>query len=93
MERITLFADLILPLPLPGFYTYRVPFEMNNQLHRGQRVVVQFGKKKIYTALVYSIHQNVPKNFQPKYILSILDEKPIVNEKQFSFWEWMVNYY
>ncbi|MCK9611708.1 MAG: primosomal protein N' [Bacteroidales bacterium] len=93
MERITLFADLILPLPLPGFYTYRVPFEMNNQLHRGQRVVVQFGKKKIYTALVYRIHQNVPKNFQPKYILSILDEKPIVNEKQFSFWEWMVNYY
>ncbi|MEI6123632.1 MAG: primosomal protein N' [Bacteroidota bacterium] len=93
MERITLFADVILPLPIPGFFTYRVPYELNDVLQTGVRVVVQFGKKKIYTALVYKIHQNVPKGYIPKYILSILDDSPIVNEIQYKFWNWIATYY
>jgi len=93
MERITLFADVILPLPLPGFFTYRVPYELNDSVKKGARVVVQFGKKKIYTALVYHIHQNVPKDYQPKYILSVLDEFPVVNETQYKFWDWISKYY
>jgi len=93
MDRITLFADVILPLPLPGFYTYRVPYELNGSIKKGGRVGVQFGKKKIYTALVYLIHENVPVNYQPKYILSVLDDTPVVNETQFLLWEWIVKYY
>lgn len=93
MERITLFADVILPLPLPGFYTYRVPYELNDNVKKGCRVVVQFGKKKIYTALVYRLHEIVPQNYQPKYILSILDETPIVNEIQYQYWDWISKYY
>lgn len=93
MERVTLFADVILPLPLPGFFTYRVPYELNDTVKKGTRVVVQFGKKKIYTALVYRIHENVPVNYQPKYTLSVLDESPIVNETQYKFWDWIVKYY
>ncbi|HOH83270.1 MAG TPA: primosomal protein N', partial [Bacteroidales bacterium] len=93
MDRITLFADVVLPLPLPGFYTYRIPFELNSTVKKGMRVVVQFGKKKIYTALVYRIHENVPIDYQPKYILSVLDDIPVVNEKQYLFWDWIVKYY
>jgi len=93
MDRITLFADVILPLQLPGFYTYRIPYEFNSAVKKGMRVVVQFGKKKIYTALVYRIHENVPVNYVPKYILSILDDIPVVNEKQYLFWDWIVKYY
>ena len=93
MERITLFADIILPLPLPGSYTYRIPYEMNDIVKPGQRVVVQFGQKKIYTGLIRKIHENVPKGYTVKYILSILDIIPIVNEKQFKFWEWIADYY
>ncbi len=92
MERITLFADVILPLPVPGTFTYRIPFELNEHVKCGQRVVVQFGKKKIYTALIRKIHEQVPQ-YAPKYILSVLDEDPIVNETQFTFWEWIANYY
>ncbi len=93
MERTTLFADVILPLPLPGYYTYRIPFDLNDSVKIGQRVVVQFGQRKIYTGLIRKIHENVPKGYTIKYILSILDLEPIVNEKQFQFWEWIADYY
>lgn len=92
MERITLFANVLLPLPVPGYFTYRVPFEMNEAVKVGQRVIVQFGRKKIYTALIRELSQTVP-NYAPKYISSILDEVPIVTEKQFVFWEWISTYY
>lgn len=92
MERRTLFVDVLLPLHLPGTYTYRVPFEYNDLIALGQRVVVQFGAKRLYSALVRRIHEEVPKH-KTKYILSILDMKPIMTERQFEFWEWCASYY
>ena len=68
----TLFVDVLLPLHLPGTYTYRVPSEYNNVIGVGQRVVVQFGAKRLYSALVRRIHDQVPE-YRTKYILSILD--------------------
>ncbi|NVO03727.1 MAG: primosomal protein N' [Bacteroidetes bacterium] len=93
MDRITLFADVVLPIPLAGTFVYRVPFELNDEVKVGQRVVVQFGRQKVYTALVWKIHQIVPQSYEVKYVLSILDEKPIINEKQMQLWEWMAQYY
>ncbi|MFH0864640.1 MAG: primosomal protein N', partial [Bacteroidota bacterium] len=93
MERTTLFADVLLPLPLPGYYTYRVPYELNDIIQPGMRVVVQFGKKRIYTAIVRKIHNEAPKVSDIKYILSVLENYPLVNEIQMQFWEWMASYY
>jgi primosomal protein N' (replication factor Y) (superfamily II helicase) len=93
MERTTLFADVILPLPVPGLFTYRVPYEMNGTIEKWKRVVVQFGKKKIYTAVVVNIHEVPPKNYTVKYILSILDQSPVMNSIQYSFWQWVSSYY
>jgi len=93
MERITLFVDVILPLSVEGVFTYRVPFELNDDVLKGKRVVVPFGKKRFYTAVIYNIHQKAPENYTVKYILSVLDAKPIVNETQFKLWEWMSFYY
>lgn len=93
MERTTLFADVILPLPISGTFTYRVPYELNEGVCKGGRVVVQFGARKIYTALVREIHQTPPAMHLPKYILSVLDETPIVTEIQFDFWDWIAGYY
>lgn len=93
MERKTLFAEVLLPLPLPGTFTYRVPFDMNDILQAGMRVVVQFGRKKLYTGLAKSIHETIPTDFQPKYLLAILDEKPIVDDLHLRFWEWISAYY
>ncbi len=93
MERETWFADVLLPLPLPGTFTYRVPFDLNGTLQKGCRVVVQFGRQKFYTALIYRLHQQVPQMSVIKYILAVVDERPIVNERQLALWEWIASYY
>lgn len=92
MERRTLFVDVLLPLHLPGTYTYRLPFEYNDAVKVGQRVMVQFGSKRLYSALVRRVHETVP-SYKTKYVLSILDLEPIVDKRQFRFWEWMASYY
>lgn len=93
MSRTTYFVDVILPLSVPNLYTYRVPFEWNESIVIGKRVVVQFGRGKLYSALVRRIHENPPKQYAAKYIDSILDDAPIVNQKQFELWDWMSSYY
>jgi primosomal protein N' (replication factor Y) len=93
VERITLFVDVLLPVPIPGTFTYRVPFEMNEAVVEGKRVVVQFGKKKLYSGLIKRIHQEIPDYPNVKYILDVLDSEPIVNKTQFDFWDWIADYY
>lgn len=92
-ERETLFVEVILPLSLAINYTYRVPFELNDRVAVGKRVVVQFGKHKIYTALVKSIGQQPPEFYEAKYIIDVVDELPILTPKQFEFWDWITGYY
>lgn len=85
--------DVVLPLHLPQYYTYRIPFEYNDGIRVGQRVAVQFGNKKIYSAVVRRIHEQAPNYQNVKYILGILDSEPIVTETQLLFWEWIARYY
>ncbi|HET6992322.1 MAG TPA: primosomal protein N', partial [Bacteroidia bacterium] len=91
-ERIDYFADVVLPLSLPNLFTYRIPQALNGQVRTGMRVVVQFGKNKLYAAIVWKIHETAP-SYVTKYIDSVLDENPVVTELQLNFWEWMSNYY
>jgi primosomal protein N' (replication factor Y) len=93
LEPITYFAELLLPLPIGGTFTYGVPDEFAEKIREGVRVVVQFGKRKIYTGLVISIHREIPKEYTPKNILAVLDEKPIITPFQKQLWEWMASYY
>jgi len=92
-DRQVFFADVIVPLPVPGMFTYRILHEMLQDVVTGKRVVVQFGTKKIYAALVFRVHQDVPKDYTPKYIQAVLDEKPVVNTLQLNFWNWIAQYY
>ena len=92
-ERQTLFADVLLPVPMRQVFTYRVPFEFNELVRSGLRVLVPFGKNKILTGLVTNVHQNVPQNYQAKYIDTILDDYPIITGKQLAFWDWVSSYY
>ncbi|MCX6285846.1 MAG: primosomal protein N' [Bacteroidetes bacterium] len=88
-----MYADVILPLPLAGLYTYAVPHEFNDKVGIGYRVVVQFGNRKIYTALVRRLHGDADKSRAFKDILSVLDSEPLVREWQFRYWDWMASYY
>ena len=90
---LQLFADVVLPLALQEKYTYLVPPEMHGLLKPGMRVLVQFGKQKVYSALVWTLHHNAPQHYEPKTILSVIDEQVIINEPQRKHWEWIAEYY
>ena len=92
-ERKTYFVDVILPLPISNAFTYRVPFEFNDFLKTGVRVVVPFGKSKLQTGIIIRIHEEVPTDYQSKYIASILDDAPIITKKQYKLWKWIADYY
>ena len=92
-ERKTFFADILLPVPIHQVFTYRIPFELNNQLQFGVRVIVPFGRSKLLTGIVTEIHERVPEAYQAKFIEHVLDEFPIVTAKQFQFWKWISSYY
>ncbi|MDB5004863.1 MAG: priA [Mucilaginibacter sp.] len=92
-DRKTLFVEVILPLAIAKNYTYRVPFELNNLIAIGKRVVVQFGKSKLYTAVVAAITEHPPEKYEAKYLLEILDDRPVVTERQLHFWKWLGEYY
>jgi primosomal protein N' (replication factor Y) len=92
-ERLTLFADVILPVPIHQAFTYRVPFELNEQVQFGQRVIVPFGKNKLTTGIIVRIHQEIPTVYQAKYIEYLLDDSAIITERQFEFWKWISSYY
>jgi primosomal protein N' (replication factor Y) len=91
--RETFFVEVILPLAIAKNYTYRVPFEMNGQVSIGKRVVVQFGKSKLYTAIIASVSNRAPEKYEAKYVLEFLDEQPLVTPEQLRFWHWMADYY
>ena len=92
-ERKTLFADIILPVPVHQLFTYRIPFEMNDFIYAGIRVVVPFGKSKLLTGIVINVHENIPANYQAKYIEHVLDDSPIIKQEQFKLWQWISDYY
>jgi primosomal protein N' (replication factor Y) len=86
------YADIVLPVPFDSF-TYSIPAALQEKVMRGCRVVVPFGKSKIYTGIVVRTHNNAPTGVEVKAIMEVLDERPVVNEMQFRFWQWISQYY
>ena len=92
-DRVTLFAEVVLPLAISKNYTYRVPYELNNEVAIGKRVMVQFGKSKMYTAVINNITEVAPEKYQAKYLMEVLDDRPVVTAQQLEFWKWLADYY
>ncbi len=88
-----LFADVILPLPIAGHYTYSIPEEWERKVVPGCRVLVHFGKKKYYTAIVWRTHGTAPEHYDTKPIADLLDTSPIVFPHQLDLWQWIADYY
>lgn len=89
----TLFAEVLLPVPIPKRFTYRVPHALNDAIQVGARAIVQFGDRKILTGLIAEIHQTPPGQYEAKYILELLDASPIVSTPQFKLLHWIAAYY
>ena len=93
MSGPDLYAQVILPLAVEGFYTYKIPEGLKGKVVPGSRVLVSFGKKRIYSAIVRSVRPEVPEGIQPKNILELLDEIPLAGPEQLALWDWISAYY
>jgi len=87
------FAEIILPLPLKGTFTYQLTKKDYEILSIGTRVAVPFGSRKVHTGLVYKLHQDKPQLYKAKPIHYIIDSSPIVTRRQIELWQWMADYY
>lgn len=87
------FVDVIVPLPIANLYTYSLPSSLENTVKEGCRVVVPFGAKKYYTAIVVKIHYSAPEEYETKDVSEVLDESPALLPRQLPFWKWVADYY
>ena len=86
------YIDVVLPLPLRPAFTYEVNEEQAAFLQAGMRVVVPFGKSKIYTAITIKVHEHTP-SYPTKPIEFILDEAPVLSPRQLQLFAWASGYY
>ena len=86
-----MYADVILPVPLPGTFTYAVPEGMDVRV--GERVLVAFGRSKTYLGIVARVHQEKPVGYEVKPLLQAVDAAPIVTDVQLRLWSWISDYY
>ncbi|CAN5292094.1 primosomal protein N' [soil metagenome] len=87
-----LFAEIIIPLALPQNYTWRIPSYLQASVQVGSRVEVQLKNKK-YAGIIKTLHQNKPAAFEPKEIINVLDNEPVIHTRQLQLWQWMADYY
>ena len=87
------YIDVLLPLPLANQYTYSLPEALEGKVQTGSRVIVPFGRKKFYTALVVNVHYCPPEAYETKDVAEVLDEHPILLPPQLRLWKWMASYY
>ena len=88
-----MFADIVLPVPLPLLFTYEIPAELKNEVQTGCRVVVSFGKKRLLSGVVFKLHNKAPEAYETKPILSVLDDAPVITALQLQLWQWIADYY
>lgn len=88
-----MYAEVIIPLALPKNYTWSIPPHMAEAAKPGVRVEVVLGRNKKYAGIIKKILTQKPESFEPKPILGVLDQQPIVHSEQLRFWEWMAGYY
>ena len=93
MTQSNLYIDVILPLPLPGTFTYHASAGHASKIQAGKRVIVQFGRRKYYSAVIYRVHHDKPQEYKTKPLQTVLDDKPVINLYQFRLWDWIAHYY
>ena len=87
------YANVILPVPLDGTFTYSVPQQMEERVQPGMRVLVPFGRSKSYVGIVARLHSTKPEGYTVKPLAQLMDEQPFLLESQLRQWEWISDYY
>jgi len=86
------FAEVLLPVPIPKCFTYKVPDFVVDKIEIGSRVIVQFGRK-ILTGIIWNMHKDHPETYDPKFLLDVIDDFPIISHQQIELFDWIAKYY
>lgn len=87
------YVEVLVPLPLHAVFTYRLPSHMVGNVGVGHRVIVPFGTKKFYTAIVTGFANLPPANMEVKEVALLLDNAPVLRHSQLKLWSWIADYY
>lgn len=97
------YANIILPLPLEGYFTYGVPDVLASDVRPGVRVSVPLGMCKTYVGIVAAYPVEIPdssekkavsgKKIVYKNIIEVLDDSPVLLPRQLKLWHWIADYY
>lgn len=88
-----MFAELVLPVPVKGTFTYRLRDDMVERACFGMRASVPFGKNHTYTGIIVGLTEQQPEGREVKEVIDLLDEKPILRPLQRDLWMWIAHYY
>lgn len=87
------YVEVLVPLPLHAVFTYRLPSHLIGNVGVGHRVIVPFGTKKFYTAIVTGFANLPPANMEVKEVALLLDNAPVLRHPQLKLWRWIADYY
>lgn len=88
-----MFADIVLPVPVGGLFTYALPVGLQEKAAFGMRALVSFGRSKHYIGVIARVHQQKPEGYEVKEVLQLLDVAPILLPDQYRLWQWIADYY
>jgi primosomal protein N' (replication factor Y) (superfamily II helicase) len=93
MSKFCKFAEVLLPVPFEGTFTYLVPENLIESIEVGRLVIVPFGAKKFYSGIVIELHDREQESIRIKKIVSSPGSGPIVCKVHLDFWKWIASYY
>ena len=86
-------VEVVIPIPLSQTFDYIVSKLEFENLNIGARIIVSFGQKKLYTAVVVDKYINKKYDFNLKQIEFIIDDAPCVSIEQIVLFKWISDYY
>ena len=86
------FAEIAVPLPLPGPLTYEVPDAWIPLAAPGVRARVLIGRRRL-TGLILRVHADPPEDINLRPLLEILDREPVVPGDLLELARFIADYY
>ena len=86
-------VEVVIPIPLSQTFDYMVSKLEFENIKKGSRVIVSFGHKKLYTAIVVKKFINKQYDFNLKDIEFIVDDSPCLSTEQIDVFRWISEYY
>ncbi|MHB2147545.1 primosomal protein N' [Calditrichota bacterium LG25] len=85
-----IFVEVVFNLPINQTFSYRVPQELS-RVQPGMRVLVPFGNQFLTGVVV--MKRDRPGFPNPKDVVDVLDELPLITEKMMQLTRWVSEYY